>query len=72
MPSGRWARIRLHYYTLPSGSFETKNKGPALSFNEADWIITLKHTLKIDEMVSKHSAIMDKHDPAEEGRALRG
>ena len=41
----------LHYYTLPSGSFDTKNKGPALSFNEADWIITLKHTLKIDEMV---------------------
>jgi len=53
----------LHYYTLPSGSFETKNKGPALQFNEADWIITLEHTLKIDEMVSKHSAIMDKHDP---------
>jgi len=53
----------LHYYTLPSGSFETKNKGPALQFNEADWIITLKHTLAIDEMVSKHSAIMDKHDP---------
>jgi alpha-N-arabinofuranosidase len=53
----------LHYYTLPSGSFETKNKGPALQFTEADWIITLKHTLKIDEMVSKHSAIMDKHDP---------
>jgi alpha-N-arabinofuranosidase len=54
----------LHYYTLPSGSFEAKNKGPALSFNEADWIITLKHTLAIDEMVSKHSAIMDKYDPA--------
>jgi alpha-N-arabinofuranosidase len=54
----------LHYYTLPSGSFETKNKGPALQFNEADWIITLKNTLKIDEMVSKHSAIMDKYDPA--------
>jgi alpha-N-arabinofuranosidase len=54
----------LHYYTLPSGSFETPKKGPALSFNEADWIITLKHTLKIDEMIRKHVAIMDKHDPA--------
>jgi len=54
----------LHYYTLPSGSFQTKNKGPALKFNEADWIITLKNTLKIDEMVSKHSAIMDKYDPS--------
>jgi alpha-L-arabinofuranosidase len=53
----------LHYYTLPSGSFETKNKGPALSFTEADWIITLKHTLRVDEYIRKHSAIMDKHDP---------
>jgi alpha-N-arabinofuranosidase len=53
----------LHYYTLPSGSFETKNKGPALSFTEADWIITFKHTLRIDEYIRKHSAIMDKHDP---------
>lgn len=53
----------LHYYTLPSGSFDKPKKGPALSFNEADWIITLKYTLDIDEMVKKHSAIMDKYDP---------
>jgi alpha-L-arabinofuranosidase len=53
----------LHYYTLPSGSFDKPKKGPALTFNEADWIITLKYTLDIDEMVKKHSAIMDKYDP---------
>jgi alpha-N-arabinofuranosidase len=53
----------LHYYTLPSGSFEKPKKGPALTFNEADWIVTFKETLKIDEMIKKHSAIMDKHDP---------
>jgi alpha-L-arabinofuranosidase len=53
----------LHYYTLPSGSFEKPNKGPALTFTEADWIITLKHTLDIDEMIRKHVAIMDQHDP---------
>jgi alpha-N-arabinofuranosidase len=53
----------LHYYTLPSGSFEKPKKGPALTFNEADWIVTFKETLKIDEMIQKHSAIMDKHDP---------
>src|SRR5688572_27073681 len=53
----------LHYYTLPSGSFETPKKGPALTFNEADWIVTLKQTLKIDEMIRKHVAIMDKYDP---------
>ena len=53
----------LHYYTLPSGSFEAKNKGPALTFNEGDWIITLKHTLAVEDMIRKHSAIMDKADP---------
>ncbi len=53
----------LHYYTLPSGSFEKPKKGPALTFNEADWIITLKYTLDIEEMIEKHVAIMDKHDP---------
>ena len=55
--------LALHYYTLPSGSFDTPKKGPALNFTEADWIITLKHTLNIDEMIRKHVAIMDKHDP---------
>jgi alpha-N-arabinofuranosidase len=53
----------LHYYTLPSGSFDKPKKGPALTFNEADWIVTFKETLKIDEFIKKHSAIMDKHDP---------
>jgi alpha-N-arabinofuranosidase len=53
----------LHYYTLPSGSFDTPKKGPALNFTEADWIITLKHTLQIDEYIQKHVAIMDKYDP---------
>jgi alpha-L-arabinofuranosidase len=53
----------LHYYTLPSGSFETPKKGPALTFTEADWIATLFQTLKVDDMITKHVAIMDKHDP---------
>jgi alpha-L-arabinofuranosidase len=53
----------LHYYTLPSGSFEKPKKGPALTFTEADWIQTLKYTLDIDGMIAKHSAIMDKYDP---------
>jgi alpha-N-arabinofuranosidase len=53
----------LHYYTLPSGSFDKPKKGPALSFTEADWIQTLKYTLNIDGMIEKHSAIMDKYDP---------
>jgi alpha-N-arabinofuranosidase len=53
----------LHYYTLPSGSFQKPKKGPALTFDENDWIATLKFTLDIDGMIQKHSAIMDKYDP---------
>jgi len=61
--AGQMGAYSLHYYTLPSGSFEAPKKGAALSFDEADWITTLKHTLKMDELIRKHVLIMDKHDP---------
>ncbi|HUQ10789.1 MAG TPA: alpha-L-arabinofuranosidase C-terminal domain-containing protein, partial [Steroidobacteraceae bacterium] len=35
----------------------------ALQFTEADWIQTLHTTLLMDELVRKHSEVMDKHDP---------
>jgi alpha-N-arabinofuranosidase len=54
--------LSLHYYTLPSGSWSGK-KGSATEFNEADWFKTLQHALFMDEIVTKHSAIMDKYDP---------
>lgn len=51
----------LHYYTLPTGNWA--HKGPAVGFDEAAWIATLSSALKMDEYVSKHSAIMDRYDP---------
>jgi alpha-N-arabinofuranosidase len=53
--------MSFHQYTLPTGKWD--HKGPALQFTEADWIQTLKTTLLMDELVRKHSEIMDKHDP---------
>lgn len=53
--------ISLHYYTVP-GNFFVK-KGSALDFDEAEYYTTLKKTLKIDEYVTKHLQIMDRHDP---------
>lgn len=50
----------LHYYTFP-GKWE--NKGPSTGFGEDQWASTLKHALRMDELVTKHSAIMDKYDP---------
>jgi len=53
--------IGLHYYTLP-GTWA--RKGPAYGFDETAWAKTLAATLKIDDYIARHSAIMDKYDPA--------
>jgi alpha-L-arabinofuranosidase len=53
--------IGLHYYTLP-GNWRVK--GPATGFDEAAWAKTLAATLKLDDYITRHRAIMDKYDPA--------
>jgi alpha-N-arabinofuranosidase len=53
--------LSLHYYTLPTG--EWSKKGSATQFDEKEWHSTLVRTLRIDEYIQKHSAIMDKYDP---------
>jgi alpha-N-arabinofuranosidase len=55
--------LSLHYYTLPSGDWQ-KPKGAATGFSEAEWFSTLKETLFMDELLTKHIAIMDRYDPA--------
>jgi alpha-N-arabinofuranosidase len=50
----------IHYYTLP-GRWE--DKGPSTGFSEDQWAATLSKALRMDELVTKHSAIMDKYDP---------
>ncbi len=52
--------IGVHYYTIP-GTWE--KKGPATGFDEESWARTLSKTLKMEELLTKHSAIMDKYDP---------
>lgn len=53
--------LSLHYYTLPTSNWE--KKGSATQFGEKEWHATLVRTLRIDEFIQKHSAIMDKYDP---------
>src|SRR5262249_5945160 len=53
--------LSLHYYTLPTGDWS--KKGSATQFGEKEWHSTLARTLRIDEFIQKHSAIMDKYDP---------
>jgi alpha-N-arabinofuranosidase len=52
--------ISLHYYTFP-GSWE--HKGAATGFPESEWASTLRNALRMEELVSRHGAVMDKYDP---------
>lgn len=53
--------LSLHYYTVPGESW--LKKGPSLGFSETDWHTTLYKALRMEEIVAKHAAIMDKYDP---------
>lgn len=53
--------ITLHYYTVPGDSWQ--EKGAATGFPEEMWHVTLKKALFMEELISKHSAIMDQYDP---------
>jgi alpha-N-arabinofuranosidase len=54
--------LTLHYYTLPTGKWGGA-KGSATVFNEEQYFNTMKNCLRMEELVTKHSAIMDKYDP---------
>ena len=53
--------MSLHYYTLPTGNWQ--KKGSATDFDEKDWYRTLKRTLKMEDLIKRHGAIMDSYDP---------
>ncbi|MFD1469328.1 alpha-N-arabinofuranosidase [Hymenobacter caeli] len=58
---GRMWGLTLHYYTLPTGDWS--HKGPATGFDEAQYFNTLRNCLKMEAIVARHSAIMDRYDP---------
>jgi alpha-N-arabinofuranosidase len=53
--------LSLHWYTLPTSNWQ--KKGSATEFSEDQWHSTLLQTLRMDELIAKHSRIMDKADP---------
>lgn len=56
MGSSIWG-LSLHYYTWANGSMTATN------VTEDNWFGMLRSTLKMEELVKKHSEIMDKYDP---------
>lgn len=52
--------LSLHYYTIPN---DWSHKGSATEFDEAEYYRTIKKTIFMEELLTKHSTIMDKYDP---------
>ena len=52
--------ISLHYYTVKDWS---GSKGSASDFTKDDYYWTLGKCLEIEDVLKKHIAIMDRHDP---------
>jgi alpha-N-arabinofuranosidase len=51
--------VALHYYSV----IDWNAKGPATDFTQQQYFSILKQALSMEELVSRHSAIMDKYDP---------
>lgn len=55
-----FSAIGLHYYTITN---TWAKKGSATAFDEAEYAKTLQATLRMDGIIARHAAIMDKYDP---------
>ncbi|MEI7835020.1 MAG: alpha-N-arabinofuranosidase [Planctomycetota bacterium] len=56
--TGRMNGLALHYYCGTG-----RESRSATQYAETDWFFNLKSTLFMDELITKHSTIMDKYDP---------
>lgn len=51
--------LAMHHYSV----IDWNKKSSATDFSEEQYFATMKQAWKMDELVTKHSAIMDKYDP---------
>ena len=51
--------VALHHYSV----IDWNNKGSATDFSEELYFKTMKTALRMEELVARHSTIMDKYDP---------
>jgi alpha-N-arabinofuranosidase len=51
--------ISLHHYSV----IDWGAKGPSTDFTEEQYFTTMQRALRMDELIKKHTTIMDKYDP---------
>ena len=54
--------VGVHHYSV----IDWNAKGSATEFTEAQYFATMKQALRMEELVTRHAAIMDKYDPKNE------
>ncbi|MCC8088502.1 MAG: alpha-N-arabinofuranosidase [Rikenellaceae bacterium] len=60
IPTGQKNGVSLHHYTLPTGNWS--KKGSSTEFDENEYYTTITAAYYMDELITKHSEIMDKYD----------
>ncbi|MES1160834.1 MAG: alpha-L-arabinofuranosidase C-terminal domain-containing protein [Bacteroidota bacterium] len=60
IPVGMLGGVGVHHYSV----IDWKKKGSATAFDEQQYFTIMKQAWKMEELVTKHAAIMDKYDPA--------
>jgi alpha-N-arabinofuranosidase len=58
--AGPFQALSLHYYTM-SGPWA--DKGDATAFSTDEWYVTMARARYMDELLTRHSTVMDRHDP---------
>ena len=51
--------VALHHYSV----IDWNKKGPSTGFTEEQYFTTMQRATKMEELVTKHSQIMDRYDP---------
>ncbi|MEO7045862.1 MAG: alpha-L-arabinofuranosidase C-terminal domain-containing protein, partial [Ferruginibacter sp.] len=59
VPLKMFDALGLHHYSV----IDWNKKGSSTDFSEQEYFITMQRSLMMEELVTKHSAVMDKYDP---------
>jgi len=59
IPLNMLGGVGVHHYSV----IDWNKKGDAVNFSEEQYFKTMKQALKMEELVTKHAAVMDKYDP---------
>lgn len=59
IPHNMLDAVGVHHYSV----INWNKKSSATAFNEEEYYTTMQRALEMEELVSRHSAVMDKYDP---------